>query len=239
MEVPLLPAMLCFFASVTAHDVTSRRAAAPSPPAPAVVNLSLRAAPLEILREIGFQTRVPIGIIPGEDSGALCRTKKTFVFLGEDPRSALDAMAQELHYTLNEEDGVFLLAAPDVTSHQRDVLDHRFRVYRHGGKSVLQMVSVQLKEALWVAFTNPVSSGHGGSIYHSAHSADASKISLPPVLRNVTAQDIAGLAVKTGPRGIYLSRIQPSRMASPDDLTIQISSYGDPKQLNLDLHCQQ
>ncbi|HTF69912.1 MAG TPA: hypothetical protein VK638_45260 [Edaphobacter sp.] len=236
MEVRLLPAMLCFFASVTAHNVTSRIVAAPSPPAPAVVNLSLRAAPLEILREIGFQTRVPIGIIPGEDSGALCRTKKTFVFLGEDPRSALDAMAQELHYTLNEEDGVFLLAAPDVTSHQRDVLDHRFRVYRHGGKSVLQMVSVKLKEALWAAFTNPVSSGYGGSIYHSV---DAPKISLPPVLRNVTAQEIAGLAVKTGPRGIYLSRIQPSRMASPDDLTIQISSYGDPKQLNLDLRCQQ
>jgi hypothetical protein len=236
MEVRLLPAMLCFFAPVTAHNVTSRRAAPPSPPAPAVVNLSLRAAPLEILREIGFQTRVPIGIIPGEDSDALCRTKKTFVFLGEDPRSALDAMAQELHYTLNEEDGVFLLAAPDVTSHQRDVLDHRFRVYRHGGKSVLQGVSVQLKEALWVAFTNPVSFSYGGSMYHSA---DAPKISLPPVLRNVTTQEIAGVAVKTGPRGIYLSRIQPSRMASPDDLTIQISSYGDPKQLNLDLRCQQ
>lgn len=239
MDLRLLPAMLCFFASVTAHNVTSRRAVAPSPPAQALVNLSLRAAPLEILREIGFQTRVPIGIIPGEDSGALCRTKKTFVFLGEDPRSALDAMAQELHYTLNEEDGVFLLAAPDVTSHQRDVLDHRFRVYRHGGKSVLQMVSLQLKEALWVAFTNPVSFGYGGSTYHSIHSPDSPKISLPPVLRNVTAQEIAGLAVKTGPRGIYLSRIQPSRMASPDDLTIQFSSYGDPKQLNSDLRCQQ
>jgi len=236
MELRLLPAMLCFFASVTAHNVTSRRAAAPSPPAPALVNLSLRAAPLEILREIGFQTRVPIGIIPGQDSGALCRTKKTFVFLGEDPRSALDAMAQELHYTLNEEDGVFLLAAPDVTSHQRDVLDHRFRVYRYGRKSILQMVSFQLQEALWVALTNPVSFGYGGSIYHSA---DAPKISLPPVLHNVTAQEIAGMVVKAGPRGIYLSRIQPSRMASPDDLTIQISSYGDPNQLKLDLRCQQ
>jgi hypothetical protein len=239
MELRLLSAMLCLFASVTARNVTSRRAVAPPPPATALVNLSLRATPLEILREIGLQTRVPIGIIPGEDSGALCRTKKTFVFLGEDPRGALDAMAQELHYTLNEEEGVFLLAAPDVTPHQRDVLDHRFRVYRHGGKSILQMVSVQLKEALWVAFANPVSSSYGGAPYHSAHSADAPKISLPPVLRNVTAQEIAGLAVKAGPRGIYLSRIQPSRMASPDDLTIQISSYGDPKQLNSDLRCQQ
>jgi hypothetical protein len=98
------------------------------------------------------------------------------------------------------------------------------------------MVSVQLKEALWVAFTNPVSFSYGGSIYHSA---DAPKISLPPVLHNVTTQEIAGVVVKTGPRGIYLSRIQPSRMASPDDLTIQISSYGDPKQLNLDLRCQE
>jgi hypothetical protein len=236
MELRLLLALLCLFASVTVRNVTSRRAAVPAPPAPSLVNLTLRAAPLEILREIGFQTRVPIGIIPGQDPGALCRTKKTYVFLGEDPRGALDAMAQELHYTLNEEDGVFLLAAPDVTPHQRDVLDHRFRVYRHGGKSILQVVSLQLKEALWVAFTNPASFGYGGSIHHSV---DAPKISLPPVLRNVTTQEIAGLVVKAGPRGIYLSRIQPSRMASPGDLTIQISSYGDPNQLKLDLRCQQ
>jgi hypothetical protein len=196
----------------------------------------LRAAPLEILREIGFQTRVPIGIIPGRDPGALCRTKKTFVFLGEDPRGALDAMAQELHYTLNQEDGVFVLAAPDVTPHQRDVLEHRFRLYHYGGKSIVQLISVQLSEALWSAFSKPAYVSYAGSIYHSV---DAPKISLPPVLRNVTAQEIAGLVVKAGPRGIYLSRIQPSRMASPDDLTIQISSYGDPNQLKSDLRCQQ
>ena len=131
-------------------------------------------------------------------------------------------------------DGVFLLAAPDVTSHQRDVLDHRFSVYRHGGKSILQTVSVQLKEALWIAFTKPGSFGYGGSVYHSA---DGPKISLPPVLRNVTAQEIAGLVVKSGPGGMYLSRIHPSRMASAEDFKIQISSYGDEKQLKLDMSC--
>ncbi|HZD75459.1 MAG TPA: hypothetical protein VE218_00545, partial [Acidobacteriaceae bacterium] len=67
--------------------------------------------------------------------------KTTFVFLGEDPRSALDAMAQQLHYTLNQEDGVYLLTAQDVTQHQRDVLDHGFRVYRTGGRSTAQTIS--------------------------------------------------------------------------------------------------
>jgi hypothetical protein len=233
---PFLLAMLCLFAPGAARTVTQRTPAPPTPPPPpALVNLSLRATALETLEQIGLQTRVPIGIIPGKDPGALCRTKTTIVLLGEDPRNALDAIAQQLHYTLNQEDGVFLLAAPDVTPHQRDVLDHRFRVYRTGRKSIVQMISVQLKEALWVAFTKPASAGYGGSIYHSV---DAPKIALPPVLHDVTAQDIAGLVVKAGPHGIYLSRIQPSRMASPDDLTIQMSSYGDPNQLKLDMSCQ-
>jgi hypothetical protein len=208
--------------------------------------LSVRATPLETLGEIGLQTRVPIGIIPGSDAGALCRTKTTFVFLGEDPRSALDAIAQTLHYTLNQEEGVFVLAAPDVTPHQRDVLEHRFPVYHSGRKSIVQQISMQLSAALWVAFSKPAPVSYGGSNDHSvnahsvnAHSVDAPKISLPPVLHEVTAQEIAGLVVKTPPYGIYLSRIHPSRVASQDDLTIQISSYGDPNQLKLDLRCQQ
>ena len=240
-----LLAVLCLFAPGAARTVTQQTAAAPTPPpAPALVNLSVRATPLETLEQIGLQTSVPIGIIPGKDPGALCRTKTTIVLLGEDPRNALDAIAQQLHYTLNQEDGVFLLAAPDVTPHQRDVLDHRFRVYRTGRKSAVQQFSVQLSEALWSAFSKPTSVGNGGSAYHTAsahsvdaHSVDALKIALPRVLHDVTAQDIAGLVVKTGPHGIYLSRIQPSRMASPDDLAIQMSSYGDPDQLKLDMSC--
>ena len=206
----------------------------PPAPAPALVNLSERATALAALGEIGLQTRVPIGIIPGEDAGALCRTKTTFVFLGEDARSALDAMAQQLHYTLNQEDGVYVLSAPDVTQHQRDVLEHRFRVYRTGGKSMVQLFSVQLSEALWVALVKPASYGYGGSILHSV---DAPRISLPPVLHNVTTEEIAGLVVKSGPGGMYLSRIQPSRMASAEDLKIQISSYGDENQLKRDMSC--
>jgi len=254
MELRLILVTLCVFVTVAARNPTPQAAAPPAPPAPApaLVNLSERATALATLREIGLQTRVPIGIIPGEDAGALCRTKTTFVFLGEDPRSALDAMAQQLHYTLNQEDGVYVLSAPDVTQHQRDVLDHRFRVYRTGGKSTVQTMSMRLSEALWAALVKPAkpaSNGHGGPSHHpvARHSAaghsvdlysvDAPKISLPPVLHDVTTQDIAGLVVKSGPGGMYLSRIQPSRMASAEDLKIQISSYGDEKQLKRDMSC--
>jgi hypothetical protein len=236
MGSSLALAMLCLFAIVTVRNGKQAPAPPAAPPAPALVNLSMKATALETLGEIGLQTRVPIGIIPGKDADALCRTKTTFIFLGEEPRKALEGVAQQLHYTLNQEDGVFVLSASDVTRHQLDVLDHRFPVYRTGRKSIVQMIGMNLKEALWVAFNKPASYGYGGSIVHSL---DAPKISLPPVLHNVTAQDIAGLAVKSGLGGIYLSRIQPSRMDSPDDLTIQISSYGDPNQLKHDMSCQQ
>jgi hypothetical protein len=226
---------MCLFATVAARDVKRAPAAPATPPVPLLVNLSVKATALETLGDIGLQTRVPIGIIPGKDAGALCRTKTTFIFLGEDPRNALDAMAQQLHYTLNQEDGVFLLTAPDVTPHQLDVLEHRFRIYRSRRRSMVQLIGVQLNEALWSAFGRPSDAGYGGSIDHSV---DAPKISLPPVLRDVTAQDIATLVVKSPPGGIYLSRVNPSRVDTPDDLKIQIESYGDPAQLKQDMSCQ-
>ena len=252
MELRLVLATLCVFVTAAARHLTPQTTAPPAPAAPALVNLSERATALATLGKIGLQTRVPIGIIPGEDADALCRAKTTFVFLGEDPRSALDAMAQELHYTLNQEDGVYVLSAPDVTQHQRDVLDHTFLVYRTGGKSIVQTISMRLSEALWVALVKPAkpaSHDHSESVSHSVaghsvathsvdtRSVDAPKISLPPVLHNVTTEEIAGLVVKSGPGGVYLSRIHPSRMASAEDLKIQISSYGDEKQLKLDMSC--
>jgi hypothetical protein len=234
MGSPLALAMLCLFATATADNAKQVPATPATPPAPVSVNLSVKATALETLGDIGLQTRVPIGIIPGKDAGALCRTKTTFILLGEDPRTALDAIAQQLHFTLNQEDGVFLLTAPDVTAHQRDVLEHRFRIYRSRKKSMVQLISAQLSGALWSAFGKPSDVGHGGSIDHSV---DAPRISLPPVLRNVTAQDIATLVVKSPPGGIYLSRVNPSRVDTPDDLKIQIESYGDPSQLKQDMSC--
>ncbi|MGA9717075.1 MAG: hypothetical protein WBQ79_02255 [Acidobacteriaceae bacterium] len=211
------------------------RAHSTEPAAPALVNLSMRATPLELIREIGLQTRVPIGIIPGQDANALCGSKSTVVFLGDPPQDSLEAIAQQVHFTLNQEDGVFVLTAPDVTPHQRDVLDHRFRMYRTGRKSIVQMISVQLSEKLWTAYAKPAAAGLAGSI---PSSANAPKISLPPVLHNVTAQDIAALVVKSAPGGIYLSRISPARMDSSNDLKIQFESYGDPDQLKLDMSCR-
>ena len=226
-------ALFCLLASAAPPDAHKDHPT--EPPAPVLVNLSMRATPLELIEEIGLQTRVPIGIIPGQDANALCRSKSTFVFLGDDPRDALDAIAQQVHFTLNQEDGVFVLAAPDVTPHQRDVLDHRFPMYRSGRKSTMQLISAQLSEALWVAFTKPTAVSYSGRRHHAA---GASKASPHPVLRNVTTQDIAALVVKPAPSGIYLSRINPSRVDSSDDLKIQFESYGDPSQLKLDMSCR-
>lgn len=232
MGLRLGMALLCLLASAAASDTGKTHPTGPAPSA--LVNLSMNATPLELIGEIGLQTRVPIGIIPGQDANALCKSKSTFVFLGDPPRDSLEAIAQQLNFTLNQEDGVFVLAAPDVTPHQRDVLDHRFRMYRPGRKSIVQVISARLSEALWAAYAKPAPAGFAGSI---PSSADTPKISLPPVLHNVSTQDIAALVVKSEPGGIYLSRINPSRVSSSDDLKIQFESYGDPTQLKLDMTC--
>ena len=100
---------------------------------------------------------------------------------------------------------MFVLTAPDVTPHQRDVLDHRFRMYRTGRKSMVQMISMNLSEALWPRLHPPGNVSYAGSIYHSAN---APKISLPPVL-HMLLRRILRRWWSIGARRIYLSRISP------------------------------
>jgi hypothetical protein len=141
-------------------------------------------------------------------------------------------MAQQLHYALNQEDGVFLLTAPDVTQHQLAVLNFRLHKFRSPRREMVQMISAQLSGALWVEMM------HGGGIAGSIlSSTDAPQVSLPRVLRDVTPLDVANRVVKLGSGGLYRSLIDPDHAGGPADLTIRFSSYGDPNQLKLDMSC--
>ena len=204
-------------------------------PAPALVNLSMRATPLELVEEVGLQTRVPIGIIPGQDANALCKSKSTFVFLGDDPRDALDAIAQQAHFTLSQADGVFLLTAPDVTAHQRDVLNHRFRIYRAGRKVHRANDQRAVERGALGCFNQ----AHYRQLWRLHISLGWRAKDFPAA--GVAQRDSSGHCNAGGQifarRRLISSRINPSRVNSSDDLKIQFESYGYLSQLKLDMRC--
>jgi hypothetical protein len=202
------------------------------PAAAALVNLTQNTTVLAAIGEIGLQTGVPIGIIPGRNMAALCGTKHTFVLMDLPPESALSAMAQQAHYALNQDQGVFVLTAPDVTPHQQQVMNFRLREFRSGRRETVQMIGARLSGALWSDMMH--GTAYGGSI---PHAVDAPRVSLPRVLKDVTPLDVADRVVKLGPSGLYLSMIDPDSAKGPADLNIRFASYGDPQQLKLDMAC--
>jgi hypothetical protein len=205
-----------------------------TPPSASLVNLTQNTTVMAAIGEIGLQTGVPIGIIPGRNMAALCQAKHTFVLMDLPPESALSTMAQQAHYTLNQDQGVFVLTAPDVTPHQQQVMNFRLREFRSRGRETVQTIGARLSGTLWTEMMH--GAGYGGSMLHSV---DAPKVSLPRLLKDVTPLDVADRVVKLGPGGLYLSAIDPDRATGPADLTIRFFSYGDPKQLKLDMTCPQ
>jgi hypothetical protein len=208
------------------------------PPAnESLVNLSTHdTTALATITQIGLQTRSPVGIISGRDLNSLCRLQYTFVLLGQSPENALLAVAQQIHYALSRDHGVFLLTAPDVTPHQQAVLRYRMRIFRSGKRDVAQSIGSRLSVALWIAMNSKASGGVGGS---TQHSVDAPRISLPPVLRDVTPLEVANRVVTLSPGGLYVSMIAPERTDRPEDFRIRFYSYGDPDELKLDMACPQ
>ena len=226
-----LECMMVLLIWPSAHG--QKRSSTPAlPPVATVVNLTRNATALEAIGEIGLQTRVPIGIIPGRDVAALCRTKHAFVLMNLPPESALSAIAEQVHYALNQDQGVFMLTAPDVTPHQQQVMNFRLREFRSRRRETAQMIGARLSGTLWTGMMHGIASS--GSI---AHSTNAPRVTLPRMLKNVTPLDVADRVVQLGPGGLYLSMIAPDRIETPADLKIQFSSYGDPAQLKLDMSC--
>jgi hypothetical protein len=202
-----------------------------------LVNLSTHSTTaLATVAQIGLQTRSPVGIIPGRDLNSLCRLPYTFVLLGQSPENALLAVAQQMHYSLTQDHGVFLLTAPDVTPHQQAVLHYRMHIFRSGKRDVAQSIGTRLSVALWIAMNSKTNGGVGRSTYNSV---DAPRISLPPVLRDVTPLEVADRVVTLIPGGLYLSMIAPERTDRPEDFRVRFYSYGEPDQLKLDLACPQ
>ncbi len=88
--------------------------------------------PLVAIREIGLQSHAPIGIVIGPNQSALCAGRVSFALHEVTPRDALEEAVRSTNYSVEEQNGIILLMAPDINSHQRTLLTHRFKEFRTG-----------------------------------------------------------------------------------------------------------
>ena len=73
------------------------------------------ATSLELIRAIGFQTRIPIGLVLGEDPEALSRAKRAYNLEKVTASIALAEAIRGTGYSIVHETGVTILLAPDLT----------------------------------------------------------------------------------------------------------------------------
>jgi hypothetical protein len=200
--------------------------------------------PLVAIREIGLQSHVPIGIVVGANQSALCTGRVSFALREVTPRDMLEEAVRATNYSVEEHDGVILLTAPDINSHQRALLTHRFERFPAEAKQTMHQISAQLSGWLWVEVDE--ANGYAGSI---GDSTTAHTISLP-TLENVTTEQVADKIVTTPPAGMWIlqgNTIPPLSPANEGSTTpsandsardrIDFYSWSEPNQVRMDLTC--
>lgn len=134
--------------------------------------------------------------------------------------------------------------APDINSHQRVLLTHRFEKFRTEPKQTMHEISAQLTGWLWVEVDG--AQGYGESI---GDSPTAHAINLP-ILEDLTTEQIADRIVTIQPAGMWIlqgNTIPPllpdaegSSTPSANDSgrdKIDFYSWSEPDQVRRDLIC--
>jgi hypothetical protein len=204
----------------------------PGPTAqPSQVTFRAKASALDAIIAIGLAAHAPIGILPGQDTTALCKTRYESDLTDLDASSALLSVAHQMQYSWYEEDGVMILRAPDLTPRQAELLDHRFANYPAQSKRTVHLLTARLAEWLWSS-QHP-DQGYGGSILDTP---GAPRIDLPD-LNDVTPSQIANRIVTQGSGGMWISQIRPHAADEINEYDIILELYRDPDQLKGEIAC--
>jgi hypothetical protein len=200
--------------------------------------------PLVAIREIGLQSHVPIGIVFGANQPALCTGRVSFTLHEVTPRDALLEAVRSANYSVEEKDGIILLMAPDINSHQRTLLTHRFKEFRTEAKQTMHGISAQLTGWLWVEVDGAQGYGESTGDSTTAHTFNL------PILEDVTTEQIADRIVTIPPTGMWIlqgNTIPPLLPAAEGSTTpsandsardkIDFYSWSEPDQVRRDLIC--
>lgn len=176
-----------------------------------------RVTPLDVVRSVGRQTRIPIGVALGEDPRALSKSSQSFDLEKVDAKLALLAAIQGTGYSLKEEDHVMVLVAGDLTPRQRSLLAYSFPGFSPEPNQSMVELGIRLT-ALMRSVTEP-QRGFGSSI---SLSANEERFTLEGTSA-ATTEEIADRIVSLGSKGMWIFRADASSTtgASADEVTIE------------------
>jgi hypothetical protein len=173
------------------------------------------ATPLDLIRAIGFQTRMPIGLVLGDDQEVLSRTKRAYNLHAVRASIALAAAVEGTGYSIVPENGVTILLAPDLSSRRQELLDHTFTGFDPAPNQT--MVELAMMLTSWLqAFVDP-NLGSGGSILGSLNDE---RINLR-LGRRPSTEEIANEIVTQGSGGMWT--LQTGVSLTPPTSTVNFS----------------
>src|SRR5579875_2033019 len=144
-----------------------------------------QATPLDLIRAIGRQTRIPIGIELGRDPSILSKPRQSYDLENVVARLALQKAIQNTGYSLEQKDHVMVLVAGDLTARQQDVLTYPYSDF--GPVSNRTMVELGTLLTGWMLTEIDYVKGYGGSIVGSVND-ERLTLKVPPV---ATTEEIA------------------------------------------------
>jgi hypothetical protein len=177
------------------------------------------ATPLELIESIGRQTRIPIGIVLGQDSDLLSKMKRNFQLFEVDAKSALLEAVTGTGYTVSESGDGFVLIAGDLTPRQSDVLNETLSGFGPRSDVTMALLAAQLTMWLQSAVDHPT--GFIGSIGSSTNEERFTLPALPPM----TVQQIADEIVSLGSKGLWILTTDPVQQTSQWTDGVRIEPY--------------
>jgi hypothetical protein len=178
-----------------------------------------RATPLDLIRAVGRQTRIPLGVILGSDPDALSKSIRSFDLEQVDAKFALLKAIQDTGYSLKEENQVIVLTAGDLSSRQRSLLALRYSIPRPTHKTSMIELSFDLTMRMRNAMDPDSKYGFGASI---STSSNEEQFTLEEALAGTTEQ-MANKIVSLGSKGMWILKSDPPPPsgALTDQLVIQ------------------
>ncbi|MFZ0662570.1 MAG: hypothetical protein WAM66_07760 [Acidobacteriaceae bacterium] len=173
-----------------------------------------RATPMDLIRAVGRQTRIPIGIVLGQHPDILSRSGRPYDLEKVDARSALQMAIRDTGYTLDEESGVMVLIAGDLTARQQDLLTYPYSDF--GPVSNQTMVELGAMLTGWMLADVDYANGYVGSILGSTNDE---RFSLRPI-SNATTEQIANRIVSLGSKGMWILKANAFPTRSPSDSVV-------------------
>jgi hypothetical protein len=172
---------------------------------------------MDLIRAVGRQTRIPIGVVVGQDSSALDRPIRPYDLKKLDARSALQEAIQGTGYTLRDENSVLVLIAGDLTDRQMDLLTRTYSDFRPEPNSTM----VELGAALSVWMEASLGSG-SGFVVGIASSTNDERFTLGDC-SGETAEQIADKIVSLGSKGMWVFKAKAFAASGklPDEVVIE------------------